>query len=1235
MREIQANLPTRVKNILKKQMNPDYTEQRGEDKNFSPYEGQKESPIARRSQIIKKILSSAYGKGLSPYDFSPVLGLPSQEEAKVVFPAIRALVSCLATHIAFREGRADKKEFLTLAKRICSAKYVAYGMEDRFDLGLSALYSLDLQADSKKLAKVTARYAGSGTKRVLLLGQLFESVLSTPKEAKELTSAKGTFNSKGKTYIKNLTKAAKETLSIQAISTVQGGKASLGTQLNTLLTQENKTASETVDLASKVEELKLVLSNKEITIRERVEEFSNKLSEMNLTPEEESSIQAVLVAQGVDFISPKQSEIAKKLLLNSEQEEAMETKGLVKISAGAGAGKTRVLTAKVIKTIEEDNDVGLYNIIATSFTKDSSNDLRAKVEASMGSKTDLSTTFIGRTTHSIATELINKFNPAAASKTVLDTNSYQGKKFVLSCFDGIKPGNFATYVLKPVEAKYLLSEEVEEMEDAKQVLLSFVNSMLSSAQYGKYRDAEYDVATFDLLRKKITNGESIQEGEIAGVLDGLERYDEAVATGGGTPSKNRYVKNLEKILSGDISELGDEDEGMGTVVALKAMVKNYNDSLMGKKASSNWWELGLDLGNEKLPKKVKRLLSQRKLSLFITKAKSNVLSPEECFNNVVSNAGLTNKKLSEALKGKKNEKAISQIILSCAYKAYQVKLGETGQRDHDDTIIETVRLLKNDKVRKRLQDQYKHVIVDEAQDLNSAQHMMFGLIAGTYKTSKGADGKPVRNEKAKKADGEYSLIGDVKQSIYGFRGATPEQFNHGTSKEATTKDLTLNYRSGSSIVNRMNAFANTFLGNTETGAFCTPNYDKSKGQIKKVEKDTAEDAVAEFSTNIEEALKDPYGNDRFSDFGVAARTNAELIPYAFSLLEKGIPFRCGVNPFKMRVTSDIINIMKVLSKNERSRSWGMAYASKVFGYDFEKVGIEITDVANAIGDFLKEGSTSQDNWFNSILSMLSDPDDTAFLAAADVAEAYYDKCLSKIIALEGEDAAVIFNTILGYAGDSPLMASGERLCSKYKDNDQVAEELEKISAGQQDDEGEEGNDDINFTPISYLQKLFTQGVTTAGTYSREDDLAEGEAAVTYSMEKDIDTVLAKLDQMKADAEKASGQMRSAKDVDNDVVVLDTIHGWKGLETKHIYIPMVGGKFPSERLEYDYTTGTPNEAELKKRKLEEEARLAYVAVTRGKESANIITYKNKIVGDEQKAVKESEFLNHICIDENKS
>ena len=91
-----------------------------------------------------------------------------------------------------------------------------------------------------------------------------------------------------------------------------------------------------------------------------------------------------------------------------------------------------------------------------------------------------------------------------------------------------------------------------------------------------------------------------------------------------------------------------------------------------------------------------------------------------------------------------------------------------------------------------------------------------------------------------------------------------------------------------------------------------------------------------------------------------------------------------------------------------------------------------------------------------------------------------------------------------------------------------------------------------------------------------------------------------------------------------------LHGWKGLETKHVYVPMGGDKFPNKRVSINYAASSvPTLAEAEEAKKKEEARLAYVAVTRGKESAKIITYKQKWQGGKMKAVDQSEFLNHIC------
>ena len=48
--------------------------------------------------------------------------------------------------------------------------------------------------------------------------------------------------------------------------------------------------------------------------------------------------------------------------------------------------------------------------------------------------------------------------------------------------------------------------------------------------------------------------------------------------------------------------------------------------------------------------------------------------------------------------------------------------------------------------------------------------------------------------------------------------------------------------------------------------------------------------------------------------GIACRTNAEIIPYALALLEKGVPFKSGVNPFNHRSTKAIIRILGLLTE---------------------------------------------------------------------------------------------------------------------------------------------------------------------------------------------------------------------------------------------------------------------------------------------------------------------------------
>ena len=83
--------------------------------------------------------------------------------------------------------------------------------------------------------------------------------------------------------------------------------------------------------------------------------------------------------------------------LNIKQEEAVNHKeGPCLVLAGAGSGKTRVLTNRIVKLIE--NGVSPTNILAITFTNKAAREMRERVSNYIGEVSD--SIFIG-TFHSL------------------------------------------------------------------------------------------------------------------------------------------------------------------------------------------------------------------------------------------------------------------------------------------------------------------------------------------------------------------------------------------------------------------------------------------------------------------------------------------------------------------------------------------------------------------------------------------------------------------------------------------------------------------------------------------------------------------------------------------------------------------------------------------------------------------------------------------------------------------
>lgn len=112
------------------------------------------------------------------------------------------------------------------------------------------------------------------------------------------------------------------------------------------------------------------------------------------------------------------------------------------------------------------------------------------------------------------------------------------------------------------------------------------------------------------------------------------------------------------------------------------------------------------------------------------------------------------------------------------YDEYNKWLKEEGMIDYDDIICECHSLLKKNRdAVSYLNQKFSHICVDEFQDINNIQYETLKLIAG--KT------------------GIIYAVGDEDQSIYGFRGATPDIMKRFLNdyKEAEVISLNKNYRS--------------------------------------------------------------------------------------------------------------------------------------------------------------------------------------------------------------------------------------------------------------------------------------------------------------------------------------------------------------------------------------------------------------------------------------------------------
>lgn len=177
----------------------------------------------------------------------------------------------------------------------------------------------------------------------------------------------------------------------------------------------------------------------------------------------------------------------------------------------------------------------------------------------------------------------------------------------------------------------------------------------------------------------------------------------------------------------------------------------------------------------------------------ISRAKDELVSP-------AAYRRLAQQMLEKSHDDESRKTAEKALEVAAVYERYEQLLGEYKLLDFGDLIMKPTLLLEEDgSFREALQMQYRHVLVDEYQDVNRASARLLKALAG---------------------DGERLwVVGDARQSIYRFRGASSANMARFDADFPGARRLSLgkNYRSTQEI----------------TDAYCgfSPSMAASKGML--------------------------------------------------------------------------------------------------------------------------------------------------------------------------------------------------------------------------------------------------------------------------------------------------------------------------------------------------------------------------------------------------------------------
>ncbi len=624
------------------------------------------------------------------------------------------------------------------------------------------------------------------------------------------------------------------------------------------------------------------------------------------------------------------------------QKRAIDTCGNVLVSAAAGSGKTAVLVERVIKKLTDSvNPISADRLLIVTFTNAAAAEMRTRIEKRFNEEIKAHPNDVGL--------LKQKYLLSGASICTIDSFCID---LVRQNFDklGINPDfkmsdPASLKVIDEAVAKEIFKRRIEESDPAFLELLDIIGS-------------EYDEKDFvELVLKIYSASRNFADPDLC--FDTLVSEYKSGQFTNKSVWYNYAFYNAQQILGNDLkvlesvaeeAALSDIDPKISNDAceAEKEMLK----SLVDCSALRDWDKMYLALNNA-IPTELKSGKDESELygvlvSLFDI-FKKDVKRFKNLFNNPAEEIKKQYKKLARPME------VLADVLKEFDRELFNAYNDANTFTFHNTTHL-ALKLLSDSE--SDIANAYDEVMVDEYQDVNDLQERLFKVLS--------------KNEK------NLFVVGDAKQSIYGFRGANPYNFlekkgryiSAETALEVEPKKIILsdNFRSRKGICEYVNFVFELFMHKNlsdieydneeklfpnakfvENNKTATEIHLIDKANLKAEKTSVEANYVADYIKKVlseEPFLKDKENENTlrkatYGDFAILLRKNSsseKLTVFANTLKAKGIPVSLNTGEFLESVeVLTALSLLKVIDNPYNDIELLTVMLSQIFNFTSEKV----------------------------------------------------------------------------------------------------------------------------------------------------------------------------------------------------------------------------------------------------------------------------------------------------------